>query len=97
MPKDQVRLIIAIIFYEVGKHESILLGISIVSELISFFVAGASSARSSVHTFQSSEKSTVEVGDGNVKLSFSTYQGKITNYVNSRSLVCNAPNGFIIA
>ncbi|KAB1213188.1 Lysosomal alpha-mannosidase [Morella rubra] len=40
---------------------------------------GASSARSSVHTFQSSEKSTVEVGDGNVEepveQSFSYYSG----------------------
>ncbi|XP_062010431.1 probable alpha-mannosidase At5g13980 isoform X2 [Rosa rugosa] len=49
--------------------------------------AGASSTRSSVYTFQSREKSTIEVGQGNVKLSFSTDQGKMTNYVNSRSLV----------
>ncbi|BBH00579.1 Glycosyl hydrolase family 38 protein [Prunus dulcis] len=49
--------------------------------------AGACSTRSSVYTFQGREKSTVEVGQGNVKLTFSTDQGKMTNYVNRRSLV----------
>ncbi|XP_062151727.1 probable alpha-mannosidase At5g13980 [Alnus glutinosa] len=48
---------------------------------------GASSTRSSVYTFQRGEESTVEVGQGNLKLSFSTDQGKMINYVNSRSLV----------
>lgn len=48
---------------------------------------GASSTRSSVHRFQSSKKYTVEVGQGNLKLTFSTDEGKIINYVNSRSLV----------
>ncbi|KAH0969601.1 hypothetical protein GBA52_028527 [Prunus armeniaca] len=49
--------------------------------------AGACSTRSSVYTFQGREKSTVEVGQGNVKLTFSTDQGKMTNYFNRRSLV----------
>ncbi|KAM1014842.1 hypothetical protein ACFX14_044776 [Malus domestica] len=49
--------------------------------------AGAGSTRSSVQTFQSREESTIEVGQGNVKLTFSTNQGKLTNYVNRRSLV----------
>ncbi|TQD70103.1 hypothetical protein C1H46_044363 [Malus baccata] len=50
-------------------------------------MAGAGSTRSSVQTFQSREESTIEVGQGNVKLTFSTNQGKLTNYVNRRSLV----------
>ncbi|KAK4603125.1 hypothetical protein RGQ29_011909 [Quercus rubra] len=45
------------------------------------------STRSSVHRFQNSKKYTVEVGQGNLKLTFSTDQGKMINYVNSRSLV----------
>ncbi|KAL6143040.1 hypothetical protein ACLB2K_053739 [Fragaria x ananassa] len=49
--------------------------------------AGASTTRSSVYTIQSKEKSTIEVGQGNVKLTFSTDEGKMINYVNSRSLV----------
>ncbi|KAK9272279.1 hypothetical protein L1049_002650 [Liquidambar formosana] len=49
--------------------------------------AGSGSNRSSVHTFQRSEKSTVEVGNGNLKLTFSADQGKLTNYVNSKSSV----------
>ncbi|PON50481.1 Glucan biosynthesis, periplasmic [Trema orientale] len=48
---------------------------------------GSSSSRSSVYTFNTSEASTVEVGQGNLKLTFSTEQEKLTNYVNSRSLV----------
>lgn len=62
-----------------------------VFELFSLLVVGASSIRSSLYQFQSGEKSSVEVGQGNLKLTFSTDHGKITNYVNSRSLVCNAP------
>ncbi|XP_075643637.1 putative alpha-mannosidase At5g13980 [Castanea sativa] len=48
---------------------------------------GAGSTRSSVHRFQNSKKYTVEVGQGNLKLTFSTDQGKMINYVNSRNLV----------
>ncbi|KAF5479242.1 hypothetical protein F2P56_000079 [Juglans regia] len=48
---------------------------------------GASSIRSSLYQFQSGEKSSVEVGQGNLKLTFSIDHGKITNYVNSRSLI----------
>ncbi|XP_065631801.1 probable alpha-mannosidase At5g13980 [Quercus suber] len=48
---------------------------------------GTGSTRSSVHRFQNSKKYTVEVGQGNLKLTFSTDQGKMINYVNSRSLV----------
>ncbi|KAF4397582.1 hypothetical protein G4B88_027322 [Cannabis sativa] len=48
---------------------------------------GSSSTRSSVHTFHTSEKSTVEVGQGNLKLTFSKDQNKLTNYVNIRSSV----------
>lgn len=48
---------------------------------------GTGSTRSSVHRFQNSKKYTVQVGQGNLKLTFSTDQGKMINYVNSRSLV----------
>ncbi|KAM1273064.1 hypothetical protein ACFX2H_023013 [Malus domestica] len=54
---------------------------------ISLLGKGAGSTRSSVQTFQSREESTIEVGQGNVKLTFSTNQGKMTKYVNRRSLV----------
>ncbi|QCD96917.1 lysosomal alpha-mannosidase [Vigna unguiculata] len=43
--------------------------------------------RSSVATYKSSEKSKFEVGQGNLKLTFSTDQEKRTNYVNTRNLV----------
>ena len=59
-------------------------------------VVGTGSTRSSVHRFQSSKKNTVEVGQGNLKLTFSTTQGKMINFVNSRSLVCNAPKSSIV-
>ncbi|XP_015893890.3 probable alpha-mannosidase At5g13980 isoform X2 [Ziziphus jujuba] len=49
--------------------------------------ADSGSTKSSVYTFQSNENSTIEVGQGNLKLTFSSYQGKITKYSNSRSLV----------
>ncbi|XP_061358592.1 probable alpha-mannosidase At5g13980 isoform X1 [Gastrolobium bilobum] len=45
------------------------------------------SIRSSVYTYQSSEKSRFEVGKGNLKLTFSTDQEKSTNYVNIRNMV----------
>ncbi|KAJ0110576.1 hypothetical protein Patl1_02545 [Pistacia atlantica] len=48
---------------------------------------GASSTKSSVHTFESSEKSFVEVGPGNLKLTFSSDESKHTNYINSKSSV----------
>ncbi|KAM0957802.1 hypothetical protein ACFX2C_023172 [Malus domestica] len=54
---------------------------------ISLLGKGAGSTRSSVQTFQSREESTIEVGQGNVKLTFSTNQDKMTKYVNRRSLV----------
>ncbi|XVF16105.1 hypothetical protein REPUB_Repub10bG0002600 [Reevesia pubescens] len=48
---------------------------------------GAGSTKSSVNKFQRGEKSAIEVGKGNLKLSISAPQGKIINYVNSRHLV----------
>lgn len=45
------------------------------------------STRSSVHTYNSNEKSKFEVGQGDLKLTFSTDQEKCTNYVNIRNLV----------
>ncbi|KDP41855.1 hypothetical protein JCGZ_26873 [Jatropha curcas] len=49
--------------------------------------AGARSSKSSMYTFQGSDQSTIEVGQGNLKLSFSADESKHTNYINSRSLV----------
>ncbi|EXB62836.1 Lysosomal alpha-mannosidase [Morus notabilis] len=48
---------------------------------------GSGSTKSSVHTFQIIESSTVEVGHGNLKLTFSRDHGKLTNYINSQSSV----------
>lgn len=45
------------------------------------------STRSLVYTYQSGEKSRYEVGQGNLKLTFSTDQEKYNNYVNMRNLV----------
>ncbi|KAE9586552.1 putative alpha-mannosidase [Lupinus albus] len=45
------------------------------------------STRSLVYTYQSGEKSRFEVGQGNLKLKFSTGEAKYANYVNVRSLV----------
>uniref|UniRef100_A0A2P2KS65 Alpha-mannosidase n=1 Tax=Rhizophora mucronata TaxID=61149 RepID=A0A2P2KS65_RHIMU len=49
--------------------------------------AGAFSTKSSVHTFQGIDKSTLQVGQGNVKLTFSADKWKCTNYVNDRNAV----------
>lgn len=48
---------------------------------------GASSARSSVHLLQRGDKSTIEVGHENLKLSFSAEERKLTYYMNRRSMV----------
>ncbi|KAK7290560.1 hypothetical protein RIF29_05068 [Crotalaria pallida] len=45
------------------------------------------STRSLVYTYQSGEKSRFEVGQGNLKLKFSTGQENCANYVNIKSLV----------
>ncbi|KAG4938279.1 hypothetical protein JHK84_044530 [Glycine max] len=45
------------------------------------------STRSSVDIYKSSEKSKFDVGQGNLKLTFSMDQEKCTNYVNIRNLV----------
>ncbi|KAK3039159.1 hypothetical protein RJ639_028905 [Escallonia herrerae] len=50
-------------------------------------MAGASSARSSVYTFQGDENSVVEVGQGKLKLNFSPEKGKLVHYSNSRNSV----------
>ena len=57
--------------------------------LFILLVIDVGSTKSSVYTFQSSENSTVEVGQGNLKLTFST-QGKVSKYINRRNLVRNA-------
>lgn len=48
---------------------------------------GGHSIRSSIQTFESSDKSTVEVGQGNLKLIFSSDKRKPINYINNKSLV----------
>ncbi|KAK2968814.1 hypothetical protein RJ640_028207 [Escallonia rubra] len=47
----------------------------------------ASSTMSRVYTSEGSIDKTVEVGQGNLKLLYSADEGKLTHYVNSRSLV----------
>ncbi|KAF8400067.1 hypothetical protein HHK36_015942 [Tetracentron sinense] len=49
--------------------------------------AGVNSTRSTVYTSQRKENGTVEVGQGNLKLIYSEDEGKLTYYINSRSLV----------
>lgn len=44
---------------------------------------------SSVYTYQTSETSKIEVGQGDLRLTFSPNLGKFTNYVNTRNSVCN--------
>lgn len=56
---------------------------------INTFCLFPGSTRSLVYTYQSGEKSRYEVGQGNLKLTFSTDQEKYNNYVNMRNLVCN--------
>ncbi|KAF8118095.1 hypothetical protein N665_0006s0095 [Sinapis alba] len=46
---------------------------------------GGYSSKSHVSRYQKGEQSTVDVGHGNLKLSFSTDQGKAINYFNSRT------------
>ncbi|XP_042519982.1 probable alpha-mannosidase At5g13980 isoform X1 [Macadamia integrifolia] len=49
--------------------------------------AGSSAIASMSHTSAGSDKGTIEVGQGNLKLIYSTDEGKLTEYINSRSLV----------
>ncbi|GLT27152.1 hypothetical protein SLA2020_021760 [Shorea laevis] len=49
--------------------------------------SGASSTKSSICTFQRGEKSDIEVGPGNLKLTFSADLGKVTNYAYSRNSI----------
>lgn len=53
------------------------------------FVVGSRATRSSVHTFETTDENTVQIGKGNLKLTFSSDQGKRRNYVNSRTSVCS--------
>ncbi|XVE67611.1 hypothetical protein DITRI_Ditri09bG0001700 [Diplodiscus trichospermus] len=48
---------------------------------------GTGSAKSSIYQFQRGDKSAIEVGEGNLKLTISAPQGKMINYVNRRNLV----------
>lgn len=48
---------------------------------------GGSSTFSKIFTSEGSEKKTIEVGQGNLKLIYSVDQGKLTHYVNSQYLV----------
>lgn len=57
--------------------------------MLSLSFAGGHSIRSSIQTFESSDKSTVEVGQGNLKLIFSSDKSKPINYINNKSLVHN--------
>jgi hypothetical protein len=58
--------------------------------VINAFCLLSGSTRSSVYTQQSHEKSSI--GQGNLKLTFSTDEEKHTNYVNARNMVCDASN-----
>ncbi|XP_077212125.1 alpha-mannosidase At3g26720-like [Tasmannia lanceolata] len=49
--------------------------------------AGPKSTMSTVYTPHRSENSTIEVGKGDLKLIYSADEGKLTHYINSRSLV----------
>ncbi|CAM8986736.1 unnamed protein product [Rhodiola kirilowii] len=48
---------------------------------------GASASKSSVSTYNTNESFTVEVGHGNLKLKFSSSNGKPAQYINSRTSV----------
>ncbi|KAF6160103.1 hypothetical protein GIB67_018883 [Kingdonia uniflora] len=51
---------------------------------------GVSSTLSTVYTSQGSDNGTVEVGKGNLKLIYSLEEGKLTHFINGRSLVKEA-------
>lgn len=57
------------------------------SILLLLFIEGPSSTISLVHTSEESTNKTIEVGQGSLKLLYSADEGKLTHYVNSRSLV----------
>ncbi|XP_022741323.1 probable alpha-mannosidase At5g13980 [Durio zibethinus] len=48
---------------------------------------GAGSTKSAIYKFQRDERSAVEVGEGNLKLTFAVPQANLINYINSRNLV----------
>lgn len=50
-------------------------------------ITGAGSTKSTIHTFKSSEISSFEVGQGNLKLIFSAPEGNSIGYTNSKNHV----------
>lgn len=66
-----------------------VLDMNLYNLFFSLFVAASTLTTSSVFTPRAMETSTVEVGQGNLRLTFSADVGKMTHYTNSRSLVCN--------
>lgn len=49
--------------------------------------AAITSTMSTIHTFQDGVNGTIEIGQGNLKLIYTRDQGKLTHYINKRSLV----------
>lgn len=50
-------------------------------------IVGASSTISKVWASEGNTNSTIEVGQGSLKLLYSADEGKLTHYINSRSMV----------
>lgn len=61
---------------------------------VSVSIACASFARSTVYKSLGSRNGAIEVGKGNLKLIYSQDEGKLTCYINSKSLVCYVVDTF---
>lgn len=67
---------------------------------VPFFTnAAATFATQTLYESKGSENGIIEVGPGNLKLIYSASEGKLTQYVNTKSLVCYwlAPSFFNLA
>lgn len=61
-------------------------------DLFTYAASSSSSIKSIPYTFSGSQTGVIEIGRGNLKLIYSGDDGKLTQYVNSKSSVCNLQN-----
>ncbi|KAI8029366.1 hypothetical protein LOK49_LG01G00853 [Camellia lanceoleosa] len=70
-----------------GNPNTHITGREIESQLLPLPTEVGSSTISEVYTSEGSTDFTVEVGQGNLKLLYNANEGKLTHYINGRSLV----------
>lgn len=69
----------------------VLLGINVILCVVSsvvFITEGSESIISKWHLSNGNADKTIEIGQGNLKLLYTSNEGKLASYINSRNLVC---------